>query len=147
VFEAPGYQAMPDVQWSTSDLCDAHLGDPAWDMRVLTAPSLGFGGRAWYFGAVITATPHQAKAISLADILQQPGQGRVLLVQGSANHSQRLPLCVHALGTRPNRSPAMALCETGPCFAWAGVAIHTGDWVYADEDGIVLVNRRHAPGD
>ena len=177
MFQAPSYLAMPDTQWSTSDLCDAHLDDPVWSVRILTAPLRRFSGRAWYFGPVLTATLQHDKALSLADILQQPGQGRVLLVQGNAGDShavlgdrmaglavqngwagiivngfvrdsvalQRLPLGVHALGTRPNRAPDMAPCQVSESFEWNGVAIHTGDWVYADEDGIIFMARRHIP--
>lgn len=173
MFQAPSYLAMPDTQWSTSDLCDAHLDDPVWGVRILTSPLRRFGGRAWYFGPVLTATPQHGKALSLAGILQQPGQGRVLLVQGSASHAvlgdrmaglavqngwagvildgfvrdsvalRRMPLGVHALGTRPNRARDMMPCETGQRFEWAGVTINTGDWAYADEDGIILMSRRH----
>jgi regulator of ribonuclease activity A len=177
MFQAPSYLAMPDTQWSTSDLCDEHLDDPAWGVRILTAPLRRFGGRSWYFGLVLTARAQQGQALSLANILQQPGQGRVLLVQGSAGDShavlgdrmaglavqngwagiildgfvrdsvalRRMPLGVHTLGTRPNRASDMAPGETGQHFEWAGVGVSNGDWVYADEDGIILMRRRHVP--
>lgn len=57
----------------------------------------------------------------------------------------RMPLGVHALGAMPNRPSAMAPAKAGTQVHIQGVDVRTGDWLYADTDGVILLARRHAP--
>jgi regulator of ribonuclease activity A len=69
---------------STADLCDRFLGKP--DGLQVVAPGLqSFGGRKAYRGRIATAAPGSAGgAVRLRDILSEPGDGRVLVVNGHA---------------------------------------------------------------
>lgn len=52
-----------------------------------------------------------------------------------------MPLGIHALGTCPRKSEKRGIGESGVALAFAGVTISPGDWVYADEDGIIVSSR------
>lgn len=177
-FTPPSYSSAPDVNWTTADLCDTCMGQADWDLRVLPPVFRAFGGRSWYFGQVVAVpSPTADGALSLAGLLAEPGQGRVLVVDGldSATHAilgdrmagmgvqngwsgvlvnghvrdtpvlARMPLGVHALGAMPNRPAAMAPAQAGEQVQIQGVTVRTGDWLYADTDGVIVLARRHAP--
>ncbi len=48
---------------------------------------------------------------------------------------------VKALNTHPRKSVKKGAGERGVSVTFAGVTIQPGDWLYTDEDGIVVVNR------
>lgn len=178
-FTPPSYRNAPDVTWSTADLCDNCMDDPAWGLRVLPPVFRSYGGRPWYFGQVVAVpSPGADGALSLAGLLAEPGLGRVLavdalghaahavlgdrmaamgvqngwsgvLLNGYARDTQalaRMPLGIHALGTLPNRPRDMPRAVAGSRVQLQGVDIHSGDWLYADTDGVVLLSRRHTDG-
>lgn len=174
-FAPPSYAAAPDTQWSTSDLCDLGLNDAGLGVRVLPPIYRSYGGRSWYFGEV-QAVVANGEACSLAQLLAQPGRGRVLLVDASgadthaifgdrmacnavqngwagllvhgyvrdARELARMPLGVHALGTVPNRRAVMSPAREAAEITLNGHCVRSGEWLYADEDGIVVTARRHA---
>jgi regulator of ribonuclease activity A len=55
-----------------------------------------------------------------------------------------LPLGIRALGTMPLRSDKRGEGERDVPVRFAGVSFRPGDWVYADEDGVVVA---HGPLD
>ena len=55
----------------------------------------------------------------------------------------RMPLGVHALGSLPNRSRVMVPAAAGTQVTLHDQAFRTGDWLYADEDGVIVLARRH----
>jgi regulator of ribonuclease activity A len=57
----------------------------------------------------------------------------------------RMPLGIHALGAMPNRPAAMAPASAGTQVDIQGVNVRTGEWLYADTDGVIVLARRHAP--
>jgi len=52
-----------------------------------------------------------------------------------------MPLGIHALGTCPRKSEKRGAGERELALQFAGISIKPGDWVYADEDGIVVASR------
>lgn len=52
-----------------------------------------------------------------------------------------MPIGIRALGTCPLKSVKLGAGERELPLQFAGVAIRRGDWVYADEDGIVIAPR------
>jgi len=175
MFQPPGYGSFPDLTWATTDLCDAHLADPAWGMQIVGQGLQSYGGRSWYFGEVATAGTAPGTAMSMIDIVSTPGQGRVLLADALADPAHavvgdrmaalaaqngwagivingyvrdtrdlaRMPIGIHALGARPNRSPNMQPATAGIRFELLGAFVEPGLWVYVDGDGVVLMKRRH----
>lgn len=66
-----------------------------------------------------------------------------IVVNGCIRDSQEINDCdigVRALATHPQRSVRKGLGERELRVTIAGVAVHPGDWIYADADG-VLVSR------
>jgi regulator of ribonuclease activity A len=53
-----------------------------------------------------------------------------------------LELGVKALGSNPLKSAKVGAGETGVPVTFGGVTFTPGDWLYSDEDGIVVAGRR-----
>jgi regulator of ribonuclease activity A len=65
------------VSFATADLCDAH-GDA---LQLLALPGRSYGGRRAFAGEIATATA-PADNSRVRELLQEPGRGRVLVVDG-----------------------------------------------------------------
>lgn len=70
--------------FSTCDLCDAHKGDTSGAFRVLPPVFRDFGGRGHFGGPVSTVKCHEDNSLVKA-ALDEPGLGRVLVVDGGAS--------------------------------------------------------------
>lgn len=91
--------------------------------------------------------PHAILGDRMAGMGVQNGWSGVL-VNGHVRDTPvlaRMPLGVHALGAMPNRPAAMAPAQAGEHVRIQGVTVRTGDWLYADTDGVIVLARRHAP--
>jgi regulator of ribonuclease activity A len=71
---------MSDAAWATADLCDAH-GDR---VRVAASVFRDFGGARAFHGAIATVQVAEDWRPVLA-ALQEPGRGRVLVVDGGGS--------------------------------------------------------------
>lgn len=89
----------------TADICDAHPDDVAVAEPVFTS----FGGRSDFCGPIVTVSAHEDNVL-VRQALEQPGEGRVLVVDGGA--SMRCAL----LGDR--------LAATAAGNGWSGVIIN-----------------------
>jgi len=94
---------------STCDLCDQHRDDPSGPLRVLPPIFRDFGARTRFHGSVITVRCLEDNT-SVRELVQSPGQGRVLVVDGGGSVRRAL------LGG----NLAAAAEQNG----WAGVVIH-----------------------
>src|SRR5690554_1863234 len=54
-FTPPNYSDAPDTNWTTADLCDLALTNPALGLQILSPVYRAYGGRPWYFGEVVVA--------------------------------------------------------------------------------------------
>lgn len=88
----------------TTDLCDACA-----DAQVAALPWRGFGRRRAFAGAVRTVRCHEDVGL-LRDVLAQPGEGRVLVVDGGGSLARAIFGDVMA---------ALAIRN-----GWAGLVIH-----------------------
>jgi regulator of ribonuclease activity A len=69
---------------------------------------------------------------------------RGIIVNGCIRDSsalQHISIGIMALGTNPKKSSKLDQGEIGIPIAFAGVNFETGDYLYADEDGIVVAKR------
>lgn len=153
----------------TTDLCDAHEGH----LRILTPIFSDYGGRRSFSGPVLTVKVFEDNSC-VRDALSEPGEGRVLVVDGGgslrcallgdnlaamardngwsgivvygcirdAGEIGGLDVGVKALNVHPRRSEKRGEGERGVPVSFAGVTIRTQDWLYADEDGIVVADER-----
>ena len=155
--------------FATCDLCDAHKADTSGDFRVLPPVFRSFGGRLKFAGPVSTVKCFEDNSLVKA-ALDEPGHGRVLVVDGGA--SLRRALVGGNIGAAAAKNgwagvvvdgcvrdvAELAACDVGiralaamplPTFKRnqgerdvpvqvQGVRVRPGDWLYADEDGIVV---------
>lgn len=72
------------IAFSTCDLCDEHKGDDTGAFRVVPPVFRDLGGRASFCGPVSTVKCHEDNSLVKA-ALDEPGQGRVLVVDGGGS--------------------------------------------------------------
>ncbi|MHC1481049.1 ribonuclease E activity regulator RraA [Frateuria aurantia] len=163
---------------TTCDLCDAHEDRlQQGTLQILQPDYPSYGGRSRFAGPVFTLKVFEDNAL-VRSLLEQPGLGRVLVVDGGASHRcalvggnladlaarqgwagvlvhgcvrDRLELeatdiGIRALGLHPRKSVKRGQGEVGVALHFAGVRIRPGDWLYADEDGILIAAGQLPPG-
>ena len=153
---------------TTCDLCDAYSGE----LQIAEPLLRDFGGRTGFHGPITTLRLFEDNAL-VRSALEQPGDGRILVIDGGG--SRRCALlgdqlaelglrhgwtgaviygCVRdsailagidfgikALDVHPLRSIKRGQGETNVAVRFAGVTFNSGDYLYADADGLVLANR------
>ena len=75
---------MTPPAFSTCDLCDTHKAETSGAFRVLPPVFASFGGTAAFAGPVSTVKCHEDNSLVKA-ALDEPGQGRVLVVDGGGS--------------------------------------------------------------
>lgn len=155
---------------STCDLCDAHKNDSDGSFRVLPPVFRAFGGRMRFAGPVSTVKCHEDNSLVKA-ALDEPGQGRVLVVDGGASLRRalvggnlaaaaarngwagivvdgcvrdraELDACavgIRALALMPLPTEKRNTGQRDLPVHVQGVVVRPGDWLCADEDGIVVM--------
>ena len=152
----------------TADLCDEFAAE----IQVAEPVFRIYGGRRNFGGQVATLRVFEDNTL-LRNLLEEPGLGRVLVVDGGA--SQRCALLggniarlafendwsgviingcirdrvevdttdigIRALNTCPRKSSKQGLGDKDVDLAFAGMDVSPGDYLFADEDGIVVSGR------
>lgn len=148
----------------TTDLSDEHP-----EFQVAEPVFRDFGGRARFQGAIQTVIAPEDNTL-VRSLLETPGDGRVLVVDGMAStrcalvggnlgelavendwrgvivngcvrdtaELAALDVGVKALAQMPRRSGKHGWGSVGSTVTFAGVVFRPGDWLVADEDGIVV---------
>ncbi len=153
------------MSYKTTDLCD-EFSDR---LRIASPIFQDYGGKRLFNGPVSTVKVFEDNSLVRA-ALEEPGEGRVLVVDGggslrcalvgdqlallgqqngwagivvygcirdSADIAQ-LAIGVKALNTHPLKSVKRGIGERDVPVTFAGVTIRPGEYLYADEDGIVV---------
>lgn len=160
----------------TADLMDGHP-----HLDVVDPIFRDYGGRLTFFGPIETVKLHEDNSL-VREILEEPGQGRVLVVDGGgsvrcavvgdqlaalahkndwsgivvygavrdARLLKTLDVGIKALNTSPRKSIKRGQGQRAETLRFAGALFVPGQFLYADEDGIVLseselVARVHTP--
>ena len=152
----------------TADLCDEFAAE----IQVAEPVFRIYGGRRNFGGQVATLRVFEDNTL-LRNSLEEPGLGRVLVVDGGA--SQRCALLggniarlafengwsgviingcirdrvevdatdigIRALNTCPRKSSKQGLGDKDVDLVFAGMDVSPGDYLFADEDGIVVSGR------
>ena len=155
----------------TFQTADLHDQQPD-DVQVVDLQFRNFGRHGCFHGRIETLRVF-ADHSAVRDIVAEPGEGRVLVVDvggdlttgvmgdriagkaveagwagavivGVVRDSQainRLPFGVRALGTTARRSLAGRAGQRGIALHIGGVHCEPGDWLYADEDAVIISKR------
>ncbi len=153
---------------SVCDLLDANESH----CQVLMPGLTHFGGKQSFFGPVETVAVFEDNVL-VKQALREPGEGRVLVVDGGGSHRcalmgdmlgdyavangwvgvvihgcirdsvalSQLELGVLALATMPRKSVKHGAGRRGEPISFLDARIKPDDWLYADEDGVIV-----APG-
>jgi regulator of ribonuclease activity A len=159
----------------TGDLCDAHKRDTDGRFRVLPPVFSDYGGRPRFAGPISTVKCFEDNSLVKA-ALEEPGQGRVLVVDGGGSlrralaggniaaaaekngwaglvidgavrDSTELRQCaigIRALALIPMPTERRGEGQRDTALLLRGMRIAPGEWLVADEDGIVVMPSRPA---
>ncbi|MCU7892923.1 MAG: ribonuclease E activity regulator RraA [Candidatus Thiodiazotropha sp. (ex Ustalcina ferruginea)] len=158
--------SLNDSALKTADLYDIHEEK----LQICNPGFCHYGGHHAFHGAIATLKCFEDNSL-VRDQLDQPGQGRVLVVDAGGSlrcamlgdllaqkgvdngwagvlmfgcirdavEIGEMPLGVMALATNPRKSVKKGVGEVGGEVNFSGVTFKPGEWLYADEDGIVVL--------
>lgn len=155
---------------ATADLCDRHEELlKRGSLRVLDPLFRHFGGTLMFHGPIATLKLFEDNS-HVRKALEQPGEQRVLLIDGGGSLRRalvgdqlaalaerngwaglvvygcirdsaaiaRTKLGVCALATHPQKTDKKNVGEADIPVTFAGTTIRPGEWLYADQDGILI---------
>lgn len=159
--------------FSTCDLCDEHKADAGGALRVLPPVFHSYGGRARFAGPVRTVKCYEDNT-EVKALLEGPGHGQVLVVDGGASLARALvggniaaaaakngwagvvvngcvrdlaemqacDVGIRALALIPMPTERRNQGQRDVPVQVQGVWVRPGEWLFADEDGIVVMPAR-----
>ncbi len=157
------------MSFATADLYDEHEEN----VQVATPMFNDYGGKKKFSGPASTVKVFEDNSLVRAT-LEEPGEGRVLVVDGEGSLRCALvgdmlailakdngwqgivvfgcirdssviadiDIGVKALNTNPRKSVKKGVGERVVRLVFADVTINPGDYIYADEDGVVISNSK-----
>ena len=158
------------MAFKTTDLCDAFETDPA--LQVAEPVFRDYGGKIAFCGRIATVKVSNDNVL-VRQLLETPGKGRILIVDGEASawcallgdqvaqiacdngwagivinggvrdiaEVGKIAIGVKARFSVPRRSKKEGQGRQNVPLAFAGVTFVPGDYVYADEDGLLISKR------
>ena len=153
------------MEYLTTDLCDAYEDK----IRVVAPILRSYGGKGTFHGPITTLKLFEDNSF-VRKCLEQPGEGRVLVIDGGGSLRRALVgdqlaqlgvtngwsgiivygcirdsvaisqmmIGVFALATHPLKTLKRNLGEIDIPLSFGGVTFTPGEWLYADQDGIVV---------
>lgn len=139
------------------------------ELTLIPIPFQSFGGNPLFYGELVTVRCFEDNS-RVKELLNQAGEGRVLVVDGGGSVKRALlgdliaesavangwsgaviyggvrdvatlatlPLGVKALGAVPIKTDRKGVGDVNVQLDLAGVAIESGMWIYADENGVAV---------
>ena len=157
------------MSFTTPDLYDAH------EKEVQVADPLfrSYGGAARFCGPIATLKLHEDNSL-VRTALEEPGNGRVLVIDGGGSlrcalvgdqlavlarkngwagivvngcirdsvEIGNMDIGIKALNTNPRKSVKKGAGDRDIAVTFAGVTFRPGEFVYADEDGVLVSAKR-----
>lgn len=153
------------MSFATADLYDEHEEN----LQIATPMFNDYGGKKKFSGPASTVKVFEDNSLVRA-ALEEPGEGRVLIIDGEGSLRCALlgdmlaelgkdngwqgvivygcirdsaiiadmSIGVKALNTNPRKSVKKGIGERDISVTFADVTIDPGDYIYADEDGVVI---------
>jgi regulator of ribonuclease activity A len=157
------------MSFATADLYDEHEEN----LLIATPMFNDYGGKKSFCGPASTVKVFEDNSLVRA-ALEEPGEGRVLIVDGEASLRCALvgdmlavlgkdngwegiivygcirdsaviadiDIGVKALNTNPRKSVKKGAGDRDVSVTFADVTINSGDYIYADQDGVVISAER-----
>lgn len=157
------------MSMKTADLYDAYEEK----LQVCEPLFRHFGGHIAFHGQIATLKCFEDNSL-VSELLGQPGQGRVLVVDAGGSlrcamlgdilaqkavdngwagvllfgcirdlkEIGSMPLGVLALAANPRKSIKKGVGERGGALTFAGVTFRPSEWLYADDDGVVVLDEQ-----
>ena len=157
------------MQFTTADLCDAHESQ----IQVAEPVFRSYGRLSRFSGPAATIKVFEDNS-RVRQSLEEPGQGRVLVIDGGGSlrcalvgdqlarlamsnnwaglvifgcvrdskEIDEMPLGIKALNTIPRKSIKRGEGERDVAVTFASITVHPGDFVYSDEDGLVIASTK-----
>lgn len=158
---------------ATADLCDRHESLLREERVRVVAPMFrAFGGLRSFHGPISTLKLFEDNSF-VRKALEQPGEGRVLVIDGGGSLRRALVgdqlaalgaknnwagivaygcirdsaaiagmnIGVLALATHPQKTDKKNLGEADVDITFGGVTFHPGEYLYADDDGVLVADR------
>ena len=126
----------------TSELCDIYLDQ----VDVVEPIFSSFGGLSSFHGKITTVKCFENNGL-IAELLEENGEGRVLLVDGGGavrravrqiQQLENIDIGIQALAPIPVGADESSHGETDVPVNFGGVTFFPEDYVYADLTGIIL---------
>lgn len=153
----------------TTDLCDTYFPD----LQIAEPIFRDYGGKLDFEGMIVTAHTYEDNVL-VRKILEEPGNGRVLVVDGGGSLQRaivgdhiaeiafksgwagvvingcirdieglgKISIGVKALNAIPLRPLKTGVGERDIPVSFAGITFAPGNYLYADEDGIVVAAKK-----
>lgn len=157
------------MSFKTPDLCDQFEAELGKTIRVVAPMFQRYGARGTFSGQIVTLKLFEDNSL-VREALGQPGQGKVLVVDGGGSLrcalvGDQLAILAHkngwegivvygcirdsadingigigvrALNTHPQKSIKKGIGDPNVAVAFGGVTFNPGEYLYADEDGILV---------
>jgi len=119
----------------TSELCDIYADQ----VDVVEPIFSSFGGVSNFYGKVTTVKCFENNGL-IAEILEENGEGRVLVVDGggAVQQLENIDIGIHALAPIPVGADENNHGESDLPVNFGGVTFFPEDYIYADLTGIIL---------
>jgi regulator of ribonuclease activity A len=157
------------MSFATADLYDEHEEN----LQIATPMFNDYGGKNIFSGPASTVKVFEDNSLVRA-ALEEPGDGKILVVEGGASLRcallgdmlaelgvengwvgvivygcirdsaviAKMNIGVKALNTNPRKSVKKGAGERDVTVSFADVTIKPGDYIYADEDGVVIAGSK-----
>jgi regulator of ribonuclease activity A len=157
------------MSFTTPDLYDAHEKD----VQVADPLFRNYGGAPRFCGPIATLKLHEDNSL-VRTALEEPGNGRVLVIDGGGSlrcalvgdqlavlarkngwagivvngcirdsvEIGNMDIGIKALNTNPRKSVKKGAGDRDIAVTFAGVTFRPGEFVYADEDGVLVSAKR-----
>ena len=122
----------------TSELCDLY----AEQVDVVEPIFSSFGGVSNFYGKVTTVKCFESNGL-IAEVLEENGEGRVIVIDGGGavrqiQQLENLDIGIHALAPIPVSADESSAGESDVPVNFGGVTFFPEDYIYADLTGIIL---------
>lgn len=160
------------MSFKTPDLCDQYEAELGKTVRVLAPMFKRYGARTAFSGEIVTLKIFEDNTL-VREIFNEPGQGKVLVIDGGgslrcalvgdqlailANKNgwegvvvygcirdsgdiNGIDIGVRALDTHPQKTVKKGVGDRHLPLNFGGVTFHPGEYLYADEDGILVSSK------